>query len=110
MSVNVSDQTSFVKADAHAKAAIALRLMLDGIDKAAEPGTPRKLGDLRKNKLKRVLGLQGTIVWMQQYAATQEDKQFKNYTTPGTGPHYAENAVMEVVAQDQQYFRRAGLI
>lgn len=86
-----------------------MRFMLDDIDRISAPKTPKRLGDLRRNKLKQVLGLHATIQWRQQYAAVQEDKQHQNYTTPGTGPHYAENAVKEVVSNAGKYFRRAGL-
>lgn len=109
MSVEIRDDTGRVVADGKAKAALALRLMLDDIDRISEPGTPKKLGDLRRNKLKQVLGLHGSIQWRQKYAAKQEDRQARNYTTPGTGPHYAENAVKKVVRNSQTYFRKVGI-
>lgn len=109
MSVSYTDHTSSIKSDVTRKSSLALHLMLDGIDKASDPGTPKRLGDLRRNKLKQVLGLHGVIQWRQKYAADQEDKQHKSYTTAGTGPHYAENAARKVVGQADSYFRKAGL-
>jgi hypothetical protein len=109
MSVKYTDNTKKFTADVKAKIPIALRLILDAVDEKASPHTPKDLGDLKKNKLKQVLGMHATIVWKQQYAAIQEEKQFSNYTTAGTGPHYAENAVKEVVAHSAQYFKKAGL-
>lgn len=109
MSVTITDRTPQFMADAEAKASLALRFMLDAIDTAADPNTPRRLGDLRRNKLKQVLGLHATIVWRQRYAAAQEDVQHQNYTTPATGPHYAENAVMSIVDDSETYFQRAGI-
>lgn len=109
MSVNIQDNTATVTAEVHAKGPLALRFMLDDIDKISTPNTPRDKGDLRLNKLKQVLGMHATIQWRQDYAADQEDNQHINYTTPGTGPHYAENAVKQVVANASQYFKRAGL-
>jgi hypothetical protein len=109
MSLSIEDNTAQVTGSVKTKGSLALRFMLDAIDKAADPHTPRKEGDLRRNKLKQVLGLHAVIQWRQKYAAAQEDKQHINYTTPGTGPHYAENAVKEVVKNAGQYFKRAGL-
>jgi hypothetical protein len=88
---------------------MALRLMLDAIDMASTPNTPRDKGDLRNNKLKQVLGLHAVIQWRQKYAIYQEDKEHQHYTTAGTGAHFAENAVDKVVSESPNYFRSAGL-
>lgn len=109
MSVTVVDNTPQFKADVQVKTSLALRFMLDAIDSASEATTPKRLGDLRRNKLKQVLGLHATIQWRQRYAAAQEDVQHKHYTTPGTGAHYAENAVKRIVDSAATYFRRAGI-
>lgn len=109
MSVDVTNKTGLVVSDIERKVNLALRFMLDAIDTASEPHTPKRLGDLRNNKLKQVLGLSAVIQWRQKYAAIQEDDQHHRYTTPGTGPHYAENAVKRVVQTSAQYFRRAGI-
>lgn len=109
MSVEVTDNSPAVMDDIQRKFSLALRFMLDAIDTASQPATPKRVGDLRKNKLKQVLGLSAAIQWRQGYAAIQEDVQHRNYTTPGTGPHYAENAVRPVVAGAESYFRQAGL-
>lgn len=109
MSVSVRDHTSSVKDEVHTKASLALRFMLDAIEQLSDPTTPKRLGDLRRNKLKQVLGLHAVIQWRQRYAAAQEDKQHLHYTTGGTGAHYAENAVKKVVQNSEQSFRQAGL-
>lgn len=109
MSVSTTDDTPTVLDDVTRKFNLALRFMLDAIDTISLAGTPKRLGDLRNNKLKQVLGLSAVIQWRQQYAAIQEDVQHRNYTTPGTGPHYAENAVKQVVDNAGTYFRQAGL-
>lgn len=109
MSVSSTDQTASFLSDIERKFNVALRLMLDAIDRLSEPRTPKRLGDLRNNKLKQVLGLSATIQWRQQYAADQEDVQHQNYSTPGTGPHYAEDGVKQVVDGAEPYFRQAGL-
>lgn len=109
MSVNVTDNTAAFESSIETKLPIFLRFMLDAIDRISTPNTPQDVGDLRKNKLKQVLGLHATIQWRQEYAAAQEDRQFRNYTTPGTGPHYAENAVKQVVGEAEPLWKRAGL-
>lgn len=80
--------------------------MLEEIDKESKPRTPRKIGDLRNRTIKVVQGMKGSIHWKVPYAARQENTQFRNYTTPGTGPHFAENAVRSVVARAASIFGR----
>lgn len=87
---------------------LGLRRMLDDIDRASIPQTPRRTGDLRSRKLKQVLGFKASIAWLTDYAIYQELKQFGHYTTAGTGPHFAKNAVLKVTAKARDYFRRAG--
>ena len=60
--------------------------------------------------VKQVLGLKGKIVWGKNYAIYQESKQYRNYTTPGTGPHFAENSVKEVVRNSESIAKKVGLI
>lgn len=109
MSAKYTSNIPTIKAGVQQKVILALRLMLDAVDQQSTPKTPRRHGDLRNNKLKQVLGMHAVIQWRQRYAAAQEDKQHVNYTTPGTGPHYAENAVKAVVRDAGTYFRKTGL-
>jgi hypothetical protein len=74
------------------------------------PNTPKKTSALRRDALKQVLGLRATIQWSNEYAAKMEDIEFKHYTTPGTGPHFAENAVKEVASKAEDYFRQTGAL
>lgn len=110
MSVKIHDNTATIVTDTLKGANLALRFMLEDVERIARPVTPKKEGNLRKDILKSVLGLRGTIKWDKNYAIYQEKKQFKNYTTPGTGPHYAENSVKQVVANADKYFKKARLI
>jgi len=110
MSVKITDNTAKIILDTTRKSNLALRLMAEHIQDIAEPNTPRDTGDLRRNVLKRVLGLHGVIQWRQKYASILEGKQFANYTTAGTGPHYAENAVNAGVKDTDKIFRKARLI
>ena len=111
MSVKVTSNVNNIIMSNDKKISMAIRLMLDGVDKNANPNTPKKKGNLRNDILKQVLGKQGIIIWRKEYASYQEDKQFKNYTTPGTGPHFAENAITEeAIDNAENYFRIAGLL
>lgn len=109
MAFRFVDNTAQVKQQIHRKGSLMLRRMLDGVEKAADPQTPKDTGDLRMNKLKQVLGLKAVIQWRQKYAAIQETKQFQNYTTAGTGPHYASKAVKKVSGELPKYAREADL-
>ena len=109
MSVNITDNSSQIQASIQSKLGLFLRAIIDDVDKTADPATPKDTGDLRNLKKKQVLGLRGTIKWERSYAARQETTQFKNYTTPGTGPHFAENAVREVLGRTDQHLRDVGL-
>ena len=98
-SVDIKDNSVRVLASANQRSSLSLRLILDAIEREARPNTPKELGDLRNNVTKQVLGNKASIKWGQRYAVYQEEKQHKNYTTPGTGPHFARNAVKKVLAE-----------
>lgn len=109
MPVKVVDRTQQAFGEMKQQVSLGLRFMIDDIDRKSIPNTPKLTGDLRNRKLKQVLGLTARIGWITNYAVFQELKQFTNYTTPGTGPHFAEKAVKEVVNAPQVYFDRAGI-
>lgn len=110
MSVKYTDNTAKINTDTVKGVNLAIRFMLDAIDKNAFYNTPKRLGNLRRDITKTVLGHQGTIVWGKKYAIYQETKQYANYTTPGTGPHYAENAVKKVADDAESYFKKARVL
>lgn len=97
MSVKVTDNTPRIIAKNSQAVNLAMRLTLDAIDKTAFPKTPKDRGELRKNIRKTVDNRKGTIAWLSRYALYQErgysSGPIRNYTTPGTGAHFAENAV-----------------
>lgn len=108
--IKVTDNTKRIQRDVEIKSSIFLRLMADAIIKIANPRTPKDTGRLRADIIRQVLGLKGKIVWGKDYAVYQETKQFKNYTTPGTGPHFAENSVNDGVKKTSEIARKAGLV
>lgn len=110
MSYTIKDHTPAFDQQTTQKASIFLRTMAETIVNIAQPRTPMDKGNLRRDVVKSVLGLSGKIKWGKNYAAIQETKQHKRYTTAGTGPHYARNAVNEGVKQTDSIARRVGLI
>lgn len=109
MSAKVKDNTTQLLREIEINASVALRLMCDAVVVDSTPNTPQDKGNLRRDILKQVLGLSGKITWAKNYAVFQESKQYRSYTTSGTGPHFAENAVKKVVKDQDVYFRKAGL-
>lgn len=109
MSVTIKDNTRLINRDISLKANLFLRFAADEVIKISKPKTPKKTGELRRSILREVLGLKGKIRWLKNYAVYQERKQFKNYTTAGTGPHFAENAIKKVVKRTRTIARRVGL-
>lgn len=110
MSAKIKDNTNIIILDTQRKSSEALRYMLEDIHQIANPMTPKDKGYLRSNVLKSVLGLHGSIKWGQKYASRLETKKFINYTTSGTGPHYAEKSVKVVAGSPMAAFRKARLI
>lgn len=110
MSVRYRSNVIPLKSAQARHASTALRRIADAIVEQSTPKTPKDTGFLRQKVLKQVLGPRGRLIWLQHYAAIQESKQFANYTTAGTGPHFAENAVKRVARNASQYFRRERLL
>jgi len=109
MSVSVKNNSLSVKAEADNRASLAIRFMLDGIHQEANQHTPMNHGNLRADVLKSVIGLHGEIRWTKNYAIYQERRQYAHYTTAGTGPHFARNAVILSIRNGREYFKKAGL-
>lgn len=110
MSVRVTDNTTKILNDKKQAASIFLRNVSEEIIRISTPNTPKDTGRMRDDILKSVVGLKGKVKWVKSYAKYQEIKQFKNYTTPGTGPHFAENAVKQVVKLTNSIAKKSGLI
>ena len=114
MSVKITDNHPKIQASTSQAVNLALRFMVDAIDKQAFRKTPKDQGELRKNILKNVSGHSAFIKWKSEYAAYQErgytSGPVRRYTTPGTGPHFAENAVDKVTSQANVYLKKARVI
>jgi hypothetical protein len=115
MSARYTSNTSVILSTTAHNASLGLRLLTDAIVKTAAPKTPKRKGNLRNDVLKQVLGLHASIRWDKRYAQVQETgvikgSRIRKYTTPGTGPHFAENAVRTEVQRADDYFKQADLI
>lgn len=114
MSVKVTNNSPTLISERDHKISLAFRLMLEGVHRNSLPGTPKQYGNLRADVVKEVSGMHGKITWSKNYAAIQEagithGTKMRNYTTPGTGPHFARRAVDKVVQTSDSYFRQVGL-
>ena len=105
----VTDNTKNIYNQLQVKSSIFLRNMADEFIKISTPLTPKKTGRLRMDVVKQVLGLKGKIKWGKNYGKYQETKQFKNYTTAGTGPHFAESGASGCVKKTAEVAKRSGL-
>lgn len=92
-SVRVIDNTDLVNFLVKTRVSTVNRLLLEEAHMISLHRTPMKTGALRTMVQKVVDGESGEIRWNAPYAIYQEEKQFTNYTTPGTGPHFAESAM-----------------
>lgn len=110
MAFKIFDNTKNVGNTVTQRASIFLRNVADDVIRNAEPKTPKREGYLRRSVVKQVLGLNGAVKWNKEYAAKMETKQFRNYTTPGTGPHYAEDAVKKSVGNTRVIAKQSGLL
>lgn len=129
MSVKITDNTPRNLINMERVRNLAVRFGLDAVEQYAKPKTPysgaiksrggKSLtggGHLRHDIIKQVIGGKGKIIWGKRYAESQEKGivggkyKIRNYTTPGTGPHYAENAIKKVDKERDIYIRRASSI
>lgn len=117
MSVQVIDFTPDIRNKTKQRASVFLRMICDNVVQISTPKTPRDLGNLSRDVLRQVSGLHGSIEWRKVYASYQErgkradgSRVVKRYTTPGTGPHFAENAVRRAVENTNAVAKLANLI
>lgn len=117
MSVKVTDNTPSIINTTTQKASIFLRELCDTVVNISTPKTPKDKGNLSRDILKQVLGLHGRIEWRKVYASFQEagvradgTHRVRKYTTAGTGPHFAENAVNDAIKDTGVIAKRSGLI
>lgn len=117
MSVRVIDNTPGIENTITQKANIFLRIFAEEVVNIARPKTPKKDNFLAKDVIKQVLALNGKIIWDKSYASYQErgmskdgTRKVRNYTTPGTEPHYALNAVNEALGRQSDLMRKAGIL
>lgn len=103
-----------IKSEHKNKVGLALRFAIDGIQREAEPNTPKLSGQLRADVKKSVHGNIGKIVWGKKYSIWQErgytSGPVRRYTTPGTGAHFAQKAAEKEGGNPRKYLKMAGLL
>lgn len=108
MSVTVESNMQQASASIKQRASVGLRRAVEDVFTISRPKTPQKTGDLRNRTRKQVLGLSGLAAWDVNYAVYPErgygSGLMVNWTTAGTGPHFAESAVKTVASQPSKYF------
>lgn len=86
---------------------LALQQIGEEVIREAEPNTPKKTGELRASAHLTNAGTrQISVAWAADHAKKQEagvssqGTPIQNYTTPGTGAHFAQNAINKVAKGD----------
>ncbi|OPX80428.1 MAG: Minor capsid protein [Methanosaeta sp. PtaB.Bin039] len=69
--------------------------------------TPLEFGPLRGSANVDAIEKGSEISFNTKYALVQHEKQFANYTTPGTGPGYLRQPLLEFADQYQEDVNRA---
>lgn len=128
MGFKINDFTPLIKSQNKQRSNIFLRLACDSVVDNARPNTPKSSGvnkngskaasgNLRNDVLKQVDGLHGRVEWRKVYASYQErgkradgSRVVRKYTTPGTGPHFAEKAVQKTVTESHGLLKASRLI
>lgn len=110
----ITDNTERIISETQNKKGLAIRFMLEAVHRSSRPNTPMLTGQLRGDVEKSVVGSTGKIKWGKKYAWYQErgytSGPVRRYTTPGTGAHFAENAIeAEAINNGRAHFRRAGI-
>lgn len=122
MAVEIEDHTLEVEASVENALALTLRLATEDIHRRANDITPLRDNGLRTSVLKTMPNKTTAVIeWRVPYAAVQEQGyrtdprtgktvMFTNYTTPGTGPHFAENSVKATMNNFYEIAKQGGLI
>ena len=113
--VTITDKADEVATIFDSRADRAMGLMVRAVKSEAKLNTPADTGQLRRNvSTKRIAFRKHEAKWEKEYASVQEAGVIKgtrisNYTTPGTGPGFAERAAKKVVNDGRRYMKQAGL-
>lgn len=115
-------KTEYVKQKNQNAISLAIRMMMEDINTLSTPITPKSAppngGSLRASITKQMVSpTKGVMEWNVPYAQYQErgmradgSHVVRNYTTPGTHAHFAEESVKKVVEKIPQYLKAGGMI
>jgi len=121
MGIRVENRTPQVISTIKNRAVYTLFSFGNDVKKESLPKTPLKYNNLRKSvnvkSNQTSTGAKCEITWEQPYAAYQERGMrydgthvVRHYTTPGTGPWFAKNAVNSQMRKMQSHLDRAALL
>lgn len=92
------------------------RMFVEQFKKNVIPLTPMRSGALRRSIVTQVIGYEANIAWRLPYAIDQDagvdqktGRVYKKYTTPGTGPHFKDQALALTMRQVDPMFKELGL-
>lgn len=92
------------------------RMFVENYKRNVAPITPKRTGALRRSIVTRSLGTEAEIAWRLPYAIDQDagidsitGRVYRNYTTPGTGPHFKDKAFAMTIQQIEPMFTELGL-
>jgi hypothetical protein len=110
MAVRYRSNRSTVNAAIHARMQRGTLNMAGDIVRPSTPYTPYRDGDLRTRRRVSAIPTGARVEWQAGHAAVQNrgsrrGRPFRNYTTPGTGPHFVQKGVDAVVAKLPEYFK-----
>lgn len=113
MAYRRTDNTEQIIHERGEKVSLAIRFAIEDIHRGSTQKTPKLTGQLRSDIRKSVVGKTGKIVWGKNYARYQErgytSGPVRRYTTPGTGPHFAEESARRVGSDPHKYLNKVGL-
>lgn len=111
--VQVTNNTERFISDTGMKLNAGMRFIGELAVEKAEPLTPRRKGDLRRNVKVRMDTTRPrvTLTWTKEYAAAQEvgtvrGRPIKKYNTAGTGKGYARKGVQQAIKQAPSIMKR----
>lgn len=106
MGVKITDNSALTKFKVESDIMVINRFIIEDIHFKSSPATPMKTGDLRLKVDKTTEGKKSVIRWLSPYSAIQENVHFKNYSTPGTGPHFARDSVKSTMNNLNEQIRK----
>lgn len=112
MKVRITNNLDRFTYEMEERLAGAFEQMAEDTKRYSQMKVPKDTGALRETAEVEKLSRFRFRVWYDRYndlgyAEVQETNQFVNYTKPGTGPHYLENAAKRIEGVATKYIKVA---